>query len=72
VSKEDVHGRRLEGEFSQAARTPLAQHEDALSPAMSLRESAAAGGGQRLGDNGPVANPFIEFPGEEDTSPDDV
>jgi hypothetical protein len=72
VSTDDAQDRRLESERSQAARTPLAQHEDALSPARSLRESVASGGGQRVGDNGPVANPFIEFPGEDDTSPDDV
>jgi hypothetical protein len=55
---------RLEDAQSQAATTPAAEHEDALSPSKALRESAA-GGGQRLGDSGPVANPIITFPEAE-------
>jgi len=58
--KED--DRRLESDASQAAKTPLAQHEDELSPARALRESSASGGGQRVGDSGPVANPIVDFP----------
>lgn len=38
--------------------------EDQLSPARSLRESAARGGGQRIGNNTPVANPEVSFPAE--------
>jgi hypothetical protein len=29
-----------------------------------LRKSAATGGGQRIGDNGPVGNPDTSFPAE--------
>lgn len=57
--------RRLEDDASQAATTPVAQHEDALSPSKAVRESAAGGGGQRVGDNGPVANPVTTFPETE-------
>jgi hypothetical protein len=58
--------RRLEADRSQAATTPLANHEDDLSPAKSLRESLAADGCQRVGDSGPVANPIVSFPGPVD------
>jgi hypothetical protein len=57
--------RRLEDEHSQAAITPAAQHDDALSPSKAVRESAAGGGGQRLGNSGPVANPITTFPETE-------
>ena len=60
------HDRRLEADHSQAATTPLANHEDDLSPAKSLRGSSTAEGGQRLGDSGPVANPIVSFPGPAD------
>ena len=42
-----------------------ADREDLLSPARALRESAARGGGQRVGNNGPVANPEVSLPPEE-------
>jgi hypothetical protein len=38
------------------------EHEDLLSPARALRESAARRGSQRVGDSGPVANPEVSFP----------
>ena len=60
------HDRRLEADHSQAATTPFANHEDDLSPAKSLRETAAAEGSQRVGDSGPVANPVVSFPGPAD------
>ncbi len=41
---------------------PRAGQEDQLSPARALRESAARRGGQRAGNNGPVANPDVSFP----------
>ena len=62
--KNDDH--RLEGDDSPAAITPLAQHEDALSPSRALRETSASGGGQRLGDSGPVANPIVSFPSPDE------
>jgi hypothetical protein len=43
---------------------PRADQEDQLSPARALRKSAARGGGQRVGNNGPVANPDVSSPGE--------
>jgi hypothetical protein len=57
--------RRLEDEKSQAAITPAAQHDDALSPSKAVRESASSGGGQRLGNSGPLANPITTFPETE-------
>lgn len=66
----------LEAESSQAASTPLAEHEDELSPSKVLRETVASGGGQRVGDSGPVANPIVTFPDSEGLSepriPDEV
>jgi hypothetical protein len=65
MAKEKAMDRRLEDEKSQAATTPAAEHEDALSPSKAVRESSAGGGGQRLGDSGPVANPITTFPETE-------
>ena len=53
--------RPLESSASPAARTPSASHDDDLSPAKTLRESATASGGQRLGDTTPVG-PVVSFP----------
>jgi len=53
----------------QDRTTPAASHadrEDLLSPARALRESAARGGGQRVGNNGPLANPEVSFPADEE------
>jgi len=47
-----------------AAPHPAPDQDDLLSPARSLRESAARGGGQRIGNNGPLANPEVSFPEE--------
>ena len=55
----------LQAETSQAARTPLAQHEDALSPARIVRERSGAdadGASQRIGNTG-VQGPTVSFPG---------
>ena len=69
--KDNEH--RLEAEASQAALTPLAEHEDELSPSKALRETVASSGGQRVGDSGPVANPCVSFPDrEEPHTADDV
>ena len=46
---------------------PGPDQDDQLSPSRSLRESAARGGGQRIGDNGPIANPDLSFPEEPET-----
>ena len=45
---------------------PRADREDLLSPGRALRESAARGGGQRVGNNGPLANPEVSFPADEE------
>jgi hypothetical protein len=50
---------------------PRADAEDQLSPGRALRESAARGGGQRIGNNGPVANPDVSLPGEPADEPVD-
>jgi hypothetical protein len=55
----------LQAETSQAARTPLAQHEDALSPGRVVRERSGAeadGASQRIGNTG-VQGPTVSFPG---------
>jgi hypothetical protein len=49
-----------------AAPRPVPDQDDLLSPSRSLRESAARGGGQRIGNNGPLANPDVSFPDEGD------
>jgi hypothetical protein len=35
---------------------------DQLSPNRALRESLGASGSQRVGNNGPLANPVVSFP----------
>jgi hypothetical protein len=61
----------MPGDQDRAKPTPpRADQEDQLSPARSLRESAARGG-QRIGNNGPLANPDVSFPGEPEDKPDD-
>ncbi len=62
--------RRLEADGSQAARSPAALHDDALSPTKALEESVGFGGGQRVGDGLPVAGPITTFSGPEDDVPD--
>jgi hypothetical protein len=37
---------------------------DQLSPNQALHESTGATGSQRIGNNGPVANPIVSFPEE--------
>ena len=50
-------------------RKPRSEAEDQLSPSRALRESVGQGG-QRVGNNEPVANPTVSFPeGREDTNP---
>jgi hypothetical protein len=39
--------------------------EDQLSPTRALRKSTGASGSQRIGNNGPVANPDVSFPDED-------
>jgi hypothetical protein len=71
VTTNQGRSRRLESEASVAARSPLAQHEDALSPARSVREASGAGESQRLGDGLPVAGPVTTFP-DDDASDDPI
>jgi hypothetical protein len=65
MSERDQQQRRLESEISQAAVTPAAAHDDALSPTVTIRESLGNSGGQRVGNSGPVANPTTTFPEAE-------
>jgi hypothetical protein len=53
---------------------PADDQEDLLSPARALRESVSDTGGQRIGNNGPLANPDVSFPdaGEEDDEEDEA
>lgn len=66
MAEDEREQRHLEAEGSQAAKTPIAQHDDALSPGGWLRDTSASGGGQRIGDSGPVANPTVAFPTAND------
>ena len=64
---------RLQSKDSQAARTPDAQHEDALSPARVIRERSGAdadGASQRIGNTG-VQGPTVSFPGTHGQASDD-
>lgn len=62
-----AHDRQLQGESSPAAASPLAQHDDVLSPAQALRDSSASAvGGQRVGNSGPVGNPITTFADEDE------
>ena len=55
-----------------AAPDPRSDQEDLLSPSRALRETSARGGGQRLGDSGPLANPEVSFPDEPAPSEDEA
>jgi hypothetical protein len=57
---------RLQSPDSPAARTPAAEHEDALSPTTALDKSVNFGGSQRVGSSPPVANPLVSFPERRD------
>ena len=46
-----------------AVPAPKPDQDDQLSPSRSLRESAGRGS-QRVGNNGPLANPEVSFPDE--------
>jgi len=51
-------------------RKPRSRAEDQLSPARALRDTVGQGG-QRVGNNEPIANPTVSFPeGAEDTKPE--
>jgi hypothetical protein len=71
MAEHESKDRHLEDEASQAARTPLARHEDALSPGLVIREHSGAdgaeGASQRVGNTG-ATGPTVSFPGavEED------
>ena len=56
---------RLQSEKSQAEVTRAAEHEDELSPAKIVRDRAAEGPGQRVGDSTAVANPVTSLPEDE-------
>jgi hypothetical protein len=74
MAEHESNDRRLQDETSQAARTPLALHEDALSPGLVVRERSGAdggeGGSQRIGNTG-ANGPTVSFPGpvEDDEAP---
>jgi hypothetical protein len=62
----DERQRPLEGDASPARTSPVADREDTLSPARSLRESVAESGSQRIGNNEAVANPRTSFPDNQE------
>ena len=43
---------------------PRPDQDDQLSPARAVRKGAGRGSSQRVGNNGPVANPEVSFPEE--------
>jgi hypothetical protein len=43
---------------------PRPDLSDQLSPGRAWRESVGTGGSQRVGNNGPLANPVVSFPDE--------
>lgn len=45
---------------------------DQLSPSRALQESLGASSSQRVGDNGPIANPIVSFPDEPGGEPPPV
>jgi hypothetical protein len=45
--------------------------EDLLNPTRALRQSAGASGSQRVGNNGPVANPEVSFPDDDGPKADE-
>jgi hypothetical protein len=63
--------RKLQADDAQSARTEVARHDDALSPARAVRESGGQGGGQRLGDSPPAGNPVVSFPDTPPAPPDE-
>jgi hypothetical protein len=57
------------GAGSDDEETGAAEHlqtdrSDQLSPNRALQKSLGSSGSQRLGDNGPLANPVVSFPAE--------
>jgi hypothetical protein len=66
------------GEVAMTRKDPAANRgpdqSDQLSPNRALRESLGASGSQRVGDNGPLANPIVSFredPVDEPTGGED-
>ncbi len=64
MTHDDDKQRRLEAEGSQAARTPVARHEDDLSPAKEARKRQEQSRSQRIGDTTPTG-PAISPPVSE-------
>jgi hypothetical protein len=72
MTEQNTDRDRLQADGSQADLTPLACHEDALSPARVIREHSGAdgeGSSQRIGNTG-VQGPTVSFPGPADQAPD--
>ena len=57
-------GTRPDTDDRQAGQHPERDQSDQLSPNRALRDSLGSSGSQRVGDNGPVANPIVSFPDE--------
>jgi hypothetical protein len=57
-------GARPDDEETGAAEHLQIDRSDQLSPNRALQKSLGSSGSQRLGDNGPLANPVVSFPDE--------
>jgi hypothetical protein len=57
-------GARPDDEETAAAERRQIDRSDQLSPNRALQKSLGSSGSQRLGDNGPLANPVVSFPDE--------
>ena len=55
----------------EEAKDPRPKAPDQLSPGRALDESLGASASQRVGDNEPIANPRISFPGEAEEREED-
>lgn len=62
-------GMTQEERLQRGVERPLANHEDDLSPARVVRETATEGGGHRLGNATPVDGPEVS-PGYKDGGPE--
>ena len=64
VSEMAHPGAGPDDEETGAAEGRQTDRSDQLSPNHALQKSLGSSGSQRLGDNGPLANPVVSFPAE--------
>ena len=64
VSEMAHPGARPDDEETGAAERWQTDRSDQLRPNRALQKSLGSSGSQRIGDNGPLANPVVSFPDE--------